>query len=250
MTINEQLKLGNIITVNIPQGETRFTTNGVDFEEALKNFQSEMPNGVNASDYVRLNEDGKPECKVDWGNGPEWVSGDVITQIRGQEPLYMFSPIAKKVIDSSDWATVENGQAGEMYKPAQTEIKAVEYTKDNLKEILREFGIGNAIEHAGTYVTLDENAEPVVCSLEKNREGQPLGVGTVLLEGGANHELYTNREKDFLKKSPELSSKADDKLESSTIDNADENLLKEDFEAQDNEQNDNNNYDSWDDDLE
>lgn len=199
--IKDKLQNGSVVTVNIPRGETRFTTYGVDLKTAMANFQKEMPEGFLARDYVRENN-GKLECKVDWGNGPEWVSGDVITQVRGQNnPLYMFTPVAKEVIESPDWAKASVTNTGEMYKPAQFGVKTVEFTGENTDTILNEFGKNNADKRYGTYVD-SRNGELYVCSIEKS-EGQPLKVGQVLLEGGDKHELYTNREKDFLKKNPE-----------------------------------------------
>ena len=220
----EFLQTGRIGVFDIPEGETRYTTRGLTYEEAIENFQREMPDGYDARDYVRINKDGKWECKVDWGSGPEWVAGDVITQIRGQsEPLYMFTPIAAKVIESPDWAERQGGAKGEMYKPEMKDIQAVEYNGENKTEILAHFGEDHKQERAGTYVIREtKDGELLVCSLEKGGgehdmtpvgtvvegrdeselvlvERQPLQVGQVLREGGQWHELYTNREKDFIK---------------------------------------------------
>ena len=198
----DRLDSGIVSFYDIPEGETRYTTNGVDLEIALENFQKEMPDGYDASDYVRQGEDGKLECQVDWGNGPEWVSGDIITQVRGQEnPLYMFTPVDKIVIDSPDW-DFKNEQSGEMYKPKMEGIQAVKYNGENANVILDKFGIDHKDEHGGTYVVENTDGELRVYSLERQDDGQPLEVGKVLLEGGSQHELYTNTEKNFMKKEP------------------------------------------------
>lgn len=202
-TLNQAINYGFIHKYNIPEGETRYTTNGVDLATALENFQTEMPEGYDASDYVREGEDGKLECLVDWGNGPEWVAGDVITQVRGAEnPLAMFTPVDKSVIDSPDWA-FRNSSKGEMYKPAMKGIEAVKFTGRNSLEILNEFGIDKKDKRAGTYVA-EVNGELRVFSLEAQDEGQLLKKGDILLEGGVQHELYTNSEKTFTKKNPEF----------------------------------------------
>lgn len=221
----EALESGEIYSYDIPEGESRYTTNGVDLDTALENFQKEMPEGYNASDYVRQGEDGKFECKVDWGYGPEWVSGDVITQVRGQEnPLYMFTPVDKSVINSPDWS-FKNEASGEMYKPAQYNIKAVEFNGNNKETILSAFGEQNKDEHAGTYVK-EDNGELLVCSLE-NPNGQLLYVGGVLLEGGSQKELYTNIEKNFLKKEPEVSNDKLDLAEKELNDNEKDNNVND-----------------------
>ncbi len=228
MNLKEKLQNGELLKVDIPRGETRYTTNGVSFKDALDNFQKEMPDGLNASDYVR-NNDGKLECKVDWGNGPEWVSGDVITQVRGQEnPLYMFTPIDRSVIDSPDWANVKNGEKGEMFKPEQNGVKAIEFNGKNQDTILKEFGIEKASEHSGTYVKKDSWDKLEVCSLEKP-DGQPLKEGQVLLEGGANKELYANTEKVFLKKGPDFAQENDNLVEKE-MDNLDKDTSTNDYE--------------------
>ena len=234
----EFLQTGKVGVFDIPEGETRYTSRGLTYDEAIANFQKEMPEGYDARDYVRINADGKWECKVDWGSGPEWVAGDVITQIRGAtDPLYMFTPIAAKVIESPDWAERQDGQKGEMYKPEMKDIQAVEYNGENRKEILAHFGEHHKQERAGTYVIREtESGELLVCSLEKgggehemtpagtvieNREDselvlverQPLQIGQVLREGGQWHELYTNREKDFVKTKAVLNEEKTEQLE-------------------------------------
>lgn len=182
--------------IDVPEGETRFTTKDVLFEEAIKNFATIFPM---AKDYVRQNG-GKLECLVDWGNGPEWVEGDVITQLRGVDnPLYMFTPIDLSVIESPEWA-VKNPAIGEMYKPAAFGIKVMPFTAKTA--IPEEFAKSNAQNHHGTYVFM-YSGEPRVMDLESIKmgkmEGSPL-VGKILIEGVFHHELYAITAKVFDKK--------------------------------------------------
>lgn len=182
--------------VNVPAGEVRFTTKGVTFEEAIKNFETIFSG---SKDYVRKNGN-KLECLVDWGNGPEWVEGDVITQLRGVDnPLYMFTPIDKSVIESPEWAML-NPATGTMCKPAAFDIKVMPFTAETA--IPEEFSQANAKSHHGTYVFMC-NGEPRVMDLESIKmgrgEGSPL-VGKILIEGAFHSELYAITAKVFDKK--------------------------------------------------
>lgn len=190
------LSINQPTIVDVPEGEIRFTTNGIPVEKAIKNFETIFPK---SKDYVRQNGD-KLKCLVDWGNGPEWVRGDVITQLRGVDnPLYMFTPIDRSIIESPEWA-VKNPATGEMYKPAAFGIKVMPFTAETA--IPEEFTQENARSHYGTYVFM-YNGEPRVMDLESIKmgkvEGSPL-VGKILIEGAFHRELYAITAKVFDKK--------------------------------------------------
>lgn len=190
------LENGKIYTVDVPEGETRFTTRGITIDEAIKNFEKIF---ADSAKYVRQ-INGKLQCLVDWGNGPEWIDGDVITQLRGVDnPLYMFTPIDKSVIESPEWA-VRNAETGEMYKPAARDIKVCLFAADT--KIPYEFSYENREAHKGTYVFIHDG-ELRVMDLESlkmnNVTGSPL-VGKILIEGARKHELYAITAKVFDKK--------------------------------------------------
>ena len=197
---NIELAAKKVLAINVPEGESRYTTYGVSFTTAINNFKKFCPE---AEQYVKQNND-KLECLVDWGNGPEWIQGDVITQLRGVDNyLYMFTPVDINVIESPEWA-VKDAKTGEMYKPAAKNIYAVSFEQDH--NYTNDFGYKNKDQHYGTYVFMYNN-EPRVMDLESIKmgrvEGSPL-VGKILIEGAIHHELYAITAKVFNKKNAEL----------------------------------------------